>query len=141
MPTSFTIHHPSEMLSVAQAILEAFPKHRVFALSGDLGAGKTTFTKAFASVLGINEAVSSPTFSIVHEYGNEANKLFHFDLYRVKDEAELYGIGFEEYLEQRAYVLIEWPEMAKNFLPTSYVSVVLEAEDENTRQIICRIVD
>ena len=140
-PLKFTTTHPNEMLQVADAILKTFPDQHIFALSGDLGSGKTTFVKAFAVALGLEEEISSPTFSIVHEYGAVEKSIYHCDLYRMKNEAELFQIGFEEYLEKDAYVLIEWPEIALNLLPPVYVSILFEAENENKRKIICLIVN
>jgi tRNA threonylcarbamoyladenosine biosynthesis protein TsaE len=141
-PITYISALPSEMLQIAQSIHAAFPAQKVFILNGDLGSGKTTFVKAFAKAIGIEEEISSPTFSIVHEYGEEGKaKIYHFDLYRLKNEQELYQIGFEEYLERGAYVFIEWPELAKNFLPDNYVSLSFTSENENTRRIICSIVN
>ena len=140
-PLQFTTIHPNDMRQVAEAVLEAFPEQRTFTLSGDLGSGKTTFVKAFAEALGLKEEISSPTFSIVHEYGHGDKQIYHFDLYRIKNEPELFQIGFEEYLEKGAYVLIEWPEIGLNMLPPIYVSIHFEAENENKRKIICRIVN
>lgn len=111
------------------------------ALEGNLGSGKTAFVKGFAACLGITEPVSSPTFSLVHEYGSQQDKIFHFDLYRVKSEAELYQIGFEEYLEQHAWVLIEWPEKARDFLPLKYLSLQFDTLNKNSRRIVCKIVN
>jgi tRNA threonylcarbamoyladenosine biosynthesis protein TsaE len=127
------------MVSVAQSILKTYPDERIFVLNGDLGSGKTTFVKGFAKALNISENVSSPTFSIVHEYGSGGNKIFHFDLYRLENEQDLFQIGFEEYVDSGAYVLIEWPEMAGNLLPSKRVSITFEASNENVREIICSI--
>ena len=140
-PLQFTTNHPSEMLQVAEAILKTYPGEHTFTLSGDLGSGKTTFVKAFAVALGLEEEISSPTFSIVHEYCEGDKRIYHFDLYRIKNQAELFQFGFEEYLEKNAYVLIEWPEIALNLLPGVCVSIHFEAENENKRKIICRIVN
>jgi tRNA threonylcarbamoyladenosine biosynthesis protein TsaE len=140
-PFTYHIHTPEEMADVAKDILKHFPDNRVFTLHGDLGSGKTTFVKAFVKALGVGEEISSPTFSIVHEYHENGLKIFHFDLYRLQNEPELYQIGFEEYMEQGAYVFIEWPDLAKPFLPGVYVSVSFEAENENSRRIICGIVN
>jgi tRNA threonylcarbamoyladenosine biosynthesis protein TsaE len=137
----YTANSTEELKGVAVSIINSFPDQRIFILNGDLGSGKTTFVKAFAVALGIVEEITSPTFSIVHEYGNGNVKVFHFDLYRLENEQELYQIGFEEYMDENAYVFIEWPALAFNFLPTSYVSVSFEAESENTRRIICSVVN
>jgi tRNA threonylcarbamoyladenosine biosynthesis protein TsaE len=100
----------------AQEVRNAFPSTRIFLLEGDLGTGKTTFVKAFCEVLGIGEAVSSPTFNIVHEYRGDLARVYHFDLYRIKNVDELEEIGFAEYLDNDAYVFIEWPELAMPYL-------------------------
>jgi len=138
-PLILHAYDPDEMIYVAENLLKKFPDQRIFTLTGDLGAGKTTFVKAFARELGIDENISSPTFSIVHEYGSGAEIIYHFDLYRLKNELELFEIGFEEYLDGEHYVLIEWPELAQKFLPEQYVSLQFEVEDENSRRIICSI--
>jgi tRNA threonylcarbamoyladenosine biosynthesis protein TsaE len=138
---TFIAETAEDMVSVAEKILEAYPGEKIFTLTGDLGAGKTTFVKAFAKCLGIVEEVSSPTFSLVHEYGSGPLKIFHFDLYRIKSTDELFQIGFEEYLEQGAYVLIEWPEPAKPLLPEHYLSLQFEPENKNSRKIVCGIVN
>jgi tRNA threonylcarbamoyladenosine biosynthesis protein TsaE len=111
------------MPMASQEVRNAFPFSRIFLLEGDLGAGKTSFVKAFCEVLGIEEAVSSPTFNIVHAYEEGDITVYHFDLYRLKNTAELEEIGFDEYLPHRqaglrgdAYVFIEWPELAMPFL-------------------------
>jgi len=138
-PLILHAYDPDEMIYVAENTLKAFPDQRIFTLEGDLGAGKTTFVKAFAKALGIDENISSPTFSIVHEYGSGDETIYHFDLYRLKNELELFDIGFEEYLDGEHYVLIEWPELARKFLPEQYVSLQFEVDEENSRQIICSI--
>ena len=87
----------------------------VVCLTGDLGAGKTTFTKSIAKGLGIEEHITSPTFTIVNEYeGRE--KLYHFDVYRISSPDEMYEIGFEEYLSSDGICIIEWADMIKELL-------------------------
>ncbi|MBK7270131.1 MAG: tRNA (adenosine(37)-N6)-threonylcarbamoyltransferase complex ATPase subunit type 1 TsaE [Flavobacteriales bacterium] len=102
---------------LACRLLHAFRlRRRVFALHGDLGAGKTTLIKAFCSVLGVKDRTSSPSFAIVNEYQRDTGEaLYHFDLYRLKAAEELEGIGFNEYLDSGAYCFIEWPELAGEF--------------------------
>lgn len=104
----------------------------VYCLDGDLGVGKTVFTKGFACGLGIKEAITSPTFSIVNEYVcNSGKKLYHFDLYRLSSEDELYDIGFYEYInDSDAICLIEWGKLFKSELPenTKYITILKDLE-------------
>lgn len=104
-------------LQQTQALAEAMAKHHlsIILLEGDLGAGKTTFTRFYAKALGIEDAITSPTFSIVKEH-DEPVRFVHMDLYRIEEPEELEQIGFEEYLDAD-YVLIEWPEVAEELLP------------------------
>lgn len=95
-------------------ILKNYSEKRIFLLTGNLGAGKTTFVQTFGKILGVKEHITSPTFSIIHEYHTDNDKIFHLDLYRIKDIAELQQIGFEDYLFSDKYCLIEWADMAQN---------------------------
>lgn len=104
---------PEDTKQLAQAMAKKRPP--IILLEGDLGAGKTTFTRFFAESLGITEPVTSPTFSIVKHYP-EPVSFVHMDLYRIEDEEELYHIGFDDYLDAD-HVLIEWPEVARDLLP------------------------
>ena len=92
---------------------EILPKlqHNIFLLKGNLGAGKTTFTQFLLKKLGSNDEVSSPTYAIVNEYHSPKGKIFHFDLYRMKNIDEAYDIGMEEYLDNAFLCIIEWPEI------------------------------
>ena len=98
----------------------------IYCLSGELGAGKTVFAKGFAKGLGITARVTSPTFTILNEYGGGKVNLYHFDLYRLESPEELVGIGFEEYLFGEGVTLIEWPEKAGNLLPAHAVHIKIE---------------
>lgn len=111
---------------LAQALAEKRPP--IILLEGDLGAGKTTFTRFFAESLGITEPVTSPTFSIVKEYHDPVS-FVHMDLYRIDDEEELINIGFEEYLDAD-YVLIEWPEVARDLLPEDVLRLTIRFEGD-----------
>lgn len=88
----------------------------IIAFDGDLGAGKTAFTRGFARGLGIGQAVTSPTFTIVNEYEDGRLPLFHFDLYRLGGEEELFELGFEEYFYRGGVCLVEWSSVAWDFL-------------------------
>jgi len=121
---------------LAAQILTAFPASRVFALHGELGAGKTTLIKGFCAALGVTDPMSSPTFSIVNEYRSEhGGPVYHFDLYRLKDADELQGIGFTEYIDSGAYCFIEWPELAEGLLPLDALHLTLETAPNGVRNV------
>ncbi|SEG50654.1 tRNA threonylcarbamoyladenosine biosynthesis protein TsaE [Halpernia humi] len=96
-----------------KVVAEILPqlKHSILTLKGNLGAGKTTFTQYLLLKLGSKDNVNSPTYSIVNEYDTPKGKVFHFDLYRLKNLDEVYDIGIEEYLESAFLSIIEWPEI------------------------------
>lgn len=108
----------------------------VVAFSGDLGAGKTAFTRGILQGLGYQGRVTSPTFAIVNEYTTPAGAVAHFDLYRILDSDALFEIGFEEYLDGSRIVLIEWSENAADILPNPHKSVhIAHGEADNDRKI------
>ncbi|MBS4899438.1 MAG: tRNA (adenosine(37)-N6)-threonylcarbamoyltransferase complex ATPase subunit type 1 TsaE [Clostridiales bacterium] len=102
----------------------------IFTLSGDLGAGKTAFSKGFAHGLGVEDEVTSPTFTIVCEYGFGRIPLYHFDMYRLADGSELEDIGAEEYLYGNGVCLIEWPENVEGYLPEQVKKIKIEKDLE-----------
>ncbi|MCR4605848.1 MAG: tRNA (adenosine(37)-N6)-threonylcarbamoyltransferase complex ATPase subunit type 1 TsaE [Eubacterium sp.] len=99
----------------------------ILLLYGDLGVGKTVFAKGFAAGLGIDEPVTSPTFTLVHEYEG-TKKLYHFDLYRIGDPDELYDIGYEEYFYSDGISLVEWPERLEDLKPDTAIEIHIEKE-------------
>lgn len=106
----------------------------VLCLSGDLGAGKTTFTQALAAALGVTEPVTSPSFTIVHEYHSGRFPLYHMDVYRVEDATELEDFGFDEYFADKALVVVEWAERVEALLPEHQIRMGLyRCGDENQR--------
>ena len=110
----------------------------VVALIGPLGAGKTTLAKSIAKGLGVTETLTSPTFTIVQEYESGRLPLYHFDVYRVSDEEELFEMGFEEYLHRGGVCLIEWADLIEDMLPPGTVTLRLdygENDDERTVEI------
>ena len=125
--------------SAASQILSTFSAHRVFALFGKMGAGKTTFIKALCRRLHVKDVVNSPTFAIVNEYINtKGESIYHFDFYRLKKESEAIDIGYEEYIYSGCYCFMEWPEMIENLLPEGYITIRLEADDDTeVRTIYC----
>lgn len=96
-----------------------------------MGAGKTTLIKQFCSHLGIEDEVSSPTFSLVNEYESALGPVYHFDLYRIQSEEEFYDIGYEDYFFSGYLCLIEWPEMASGIIPTRHVMVNMRVESDH----------
>jgi tRNA threonylcarbamoyladenosine biosynthesis protein TsaE len=107
----------------------------VISLNGDLGAGKTHFTKGIAIGLGIDDYITSPSFTIVNEYEGKT-KLFHFDVYRIEDLGEMYEIGFEEYLYGDGVCVVEWGNIVKELLPKDTVTINISRIDDNTREIV-----
>jgi len=126
----------NELSEAARSILDEMKGERVFAIRGKMGAGKTTMIKAFCKVLGTEEVVSSPTFSLVNEYTDETGEsVFHFDFYRIKKTEEVFDIGYEEYLFSGNYCFIEWPELILELLPERYVFISIK-ENENRERLI-----
>ena len=105
----FKINKIEDWQHVVNEIMPHF-KHNILLLKGNLGAGKTTFTKFLLKNLGSKDEVSSPTYAIVNEYHTPKGKVFHFDLYRMKNITEVYDIGMDEYLDNAQLCIIEWPE-------------------------------
>lgn len=109
----------------------------VFAFYGNMGAGKTTFVKAVCEELGVDDVITSPTFSIVNEYRSEQTDelIYHFDFYRVKKIEEVYDMGFEDYFYSGALCFIEWPELCEEVLPDDTVKVSINEEPDGSRTI------
>lgn len=106
-------------------------KQKFVVFRGEMGAGKTTFINEVLVQLGVEEAGSSPTFSIVNEYFSvNYGTIYHFDFYRIEDEMEAYDLGVEEIFEADAYIFIEWPERIENILPTNIVSLSFTVDDD-----------
>lgn len=107
---------PKETEELGEKLGKQCKKGDVFAFSGDLGAGKTALTRGIARGLGILDPVTSPTFTIVNEYLEGRLPLFHFDLYRLSEEEELFDMGFEEYFSRNGVCVVEWSERAPSLL-------------------------
>ena len=118
-------------VDAAKQLVDFARNERVFLFDAPMGAGKTTFIKSLCKYLDVIDAMSSPTYSIVNEYHTKNNdKLFHFDLYRIRAAEELFEMGFEEYLTANNYVFIEWPELALPYLD-SYLRIIINTENNN----------
>jgi tRNA threonylcarbamoyladenosine biosynthesis protein TsaE len=130
------IDSPAGLPALARAILDTAGDRRVFLLSGDLGAGKTTLTQALCAELGVTEPVTSPTYALVNEYIGSAGPVYHLDLYRLRDLDEALQIGIEDYLDSGAYCFIEWPELADPLLPEHFVEIKLERTGETSRKVV-----
>ncbi|MBC7864524.1 MAG: tRNA (adenosine(37)-N6)-threonylcarbamoyltransferase complex ATPase subunit type 1 TsaE [Bacteroidia bacterium] len=128
---SFTISAEEELPLVASKLLAFAGDRKVFLFYGEMGSGKTTFIKTLCEALGVKEGLSSPTYSIVNEYISEnGKKIYHFDLYRLKNIAECMDIGMEEYLYSGNYCFVEWPEIAERIYPDGVVKVKINVVDE-----------
>ena len=108
---------------LARDILADSSLPRFIALYGDLGVGKTAFVRGFTSAVAPSARVKSPTFALVNEYRGEKTSVFHFDMYRITDEDELYSIGFYDYLDRNGICLVEWSENIEYALPEEFLRV------------------
>lgn len=112
--------------TLAEKIARTLRGGEVIVLSGELGAGKTAFTKALAAALGVKETVLSPTFTMVKEYKGENLGLYHFDLYRIEDAAELEELGLDEYFSSDAVTVIEWNKLDFSDFPGKVIEISID---------------
>ena len=131
MNKSFNI---TEINSVAKEILESV-NSRTILFYGEMGVGKTTLIREIVKELGYLHDVSSPTFSIVNEYEIKDGLVYHFDFFRIKNEEEVYDIGFEDYLDSDQWIFIEWPEKISSLIPDRVNEIHLEKAGKNIRRI------
>ena len=125
------ISNSNNHLEAAKALITFAGNEKVCLFDAPMGAGKTTFIKSICTYLGVSNAMSSPTYSIVNEYITHTNQLiFHFDLYRLTNSEELADIGFEEYLDKGDFIFIEWPELSLPFM-NHYTKITLTLEGNN----------
>ena len=123
-------YNAAETYKVGYDIGESAKRGQIYCLEGDLGTGKTVFTQGFATGLGIDEPINSPTFTIVQEYEDGRLPLYHFDVYRIADTEEMYEIGFDEYIEGDGVCLIEWANLISEILPTQMTFIRIEKDLE-----------
>ena len=133
----YRTHSEGETEAVGESLAQSLAPGAVIAFTGDLGAGKTAFTRGLARGLGLTDRVTSPTFTIVNEYEGGRLPLFHFDMYRLESSDELFDIGWEDYLDRGGVCAVEWSERVEEALPGDAVTVTIARcpENENWRLI------
>ena len=131
---TFETHSPEQTEALGEALGKVLSPGAVVAYTGDLGAGKTAFTRGLAKGLGASEPVTSPTYTIVNEYLSGRIPLFHFDMYRLGSSEDLFDIGWEDYLERGGVCALEWSENVADALENP-IRVQLEKTGENARRI------
>ncbi|PKP14922.1 MAG: tRNA (adenosine(37)-N6)-threonylcarbamoyltransferase complex ATPase subunit type 1 TsaE [Bacteroidetes bacterium HGW-Bacteroidetes-23] len=125
----------SEIEIIAQKIINSNPE-KVILFNGQMGAGKTTFIKALSKALGVKNPTSSPTFSLVNEYEANEGLVYHFDMYRLKNEMEALDFGIEDYLYSGHWCFIEWAEKIPNLIPEKHSFITIEILENGNRNII-----
>lgn len=131
-----TTHSADETQALGQKLASRLAPGDVIAYFGDLGAGKTAFTRGLAQGLGITDPVTSPTYTIVNEYRSGRIPLFHFDMYRLSSSDELFDIGWEDYLSRGGVCAVEWSENVEDALQDAIrVTIEKDADEPDTRHI------
>ncbi|WP_370086621.1 tRNA (adenosine(37)-N6)-threonylcarbamoyltransferase complex ATPase subunit type 1 TsaE [Ekhidna sp.] len=129
-------YNEEELQEVARKLISNFGHIKVWCFDAEMGAGKTTLTKAICKELGVVDEMSSPTFSIVNEYQTKKGvDIYHFDFYRLKDFEEALDIGVEDYLYSGNLCLLEWPDIIESLLPDEYLQISIKLVGDNTRSL------
>lgn len=128
----YTTNSPEKTFQFGQEFAKILQLGMVILLSGDLGAGKTCFASGIIKGLGVDQYVTSPTFTLINQYSGRL-PVAHFDLYRLNEPDELFDIGFTEYLDGQWVLLIEWPERAEDYLPATYIKVEISVQGETRK--------
>ena len=131
----FITNSPEETEKIGEKLAKALPAGTILAYRGDLGAGKTAFTRGLARGLGANEPVTSPTYTIVNEYLSGRLPLFHFDMYRLRSADDLFDIGWEDYLDRNGICAVEWSENVAEAMEDA-VFITIQKTGEGSRRII-----
>ncbi len=132
MNKTFTLN---DVKALSKEIIESVP-HKVLLFYGEMGVGKTTLIKELCKYLGVNDTISSPTFSLVNEYTTVHNEcIYHFDLYRITNDEEALDIGIEDYLYSKNWCFIEWPQNIENLLPLEATKIQLSLSEDGSRTI------
>lgn len=134
MKNIFLSNSAFETENLARKFASKLKGNEVIAFYGDLGVGKTAFTRGVADFFGLKDEVSSPTFALVNEYSSEKVKIYHFDMYRINTFEDLESTGFFDYLE-RGIILVEWSENIKEYLPENLIEIKISKTGENSREI------
>ena len=127
----FMTGSPTETEALGEKLAQKLRPGAIIAYEGDLGAGKTAFTRGLARGLGVQESVTSPTYTIVNEYTSGNMPLFHFDMYRLHSADDLFDIGWEDYLERGGVCAVEWSEQVPGALPEDAVHVVIQRHPDH----------
>ena len=130
----YITNSPGETEAIAKKLADLLQPGTVIAYKGDLGAGKTAFTRGLARGLGITEPVTSPTYTIVNEYTSGKMPLFHFDMYRLSSSDDLFDIGWEDYLERGGVCAVEWSENVADAMENA-LWITIEKTGEESRRI------
>lgn len=131
----FTSHSREETLHFAEQVAASLEPNTVIALTGALGAGKTTFTQGIAWALGVSECVTSPTFTLIQEYEGTRMPVFHMDLYRLDSVEEFELLGAEDYFFRGGITLIEWSEKAQAILPANTLHIHFDMVPDGSRRL------
>lgn len=134
---TFVINNIKQTKKLAQSFAKLLVGGEVILLNGDLGAGKTTFTKFVLQALGVKDNITSPTFTLMHEYKTKRFNIYHFDMYRLSDANEATALGFEEYLyseDKSSIVFVEWSENIKDILKGNFIKINIKLIDDNKRK-------
>lgn len=131
---TYITHSPEETEKIGEALGKILPAGTILAYRGNLGAGKTAFTRGLARGLGCRELVTSPTYTIVNEYLGGRLPLFHFDMYRLHSSDDLWDIGWEDYLDRGGICAVEWSENVADAMEDA-ITVTIEKLGEDTRRI------
>ena len=135
MKTKKLKYNIKDLPKIAKTILEEAKSKNIF-FYGEMGAGKTTLIKQIIKQLGVVDNVNSPTFSLVNEYISDfEDTIFHFDFYRIEDEEEALDIGIDDYFNQNAMCLVEWPQNVENLLPLNRTEIHISILDEDNRTL------
>ncbi len=132
------IHIPSidKLDEAAEQLVGMLGPFKKIALSGEMGAGKTTLIQSVCKAMGVEDVVASPTFALINEYfTREGASIFHFDLYRIEDITEMYDFGYEDYFYSDSYCFIEWPEKAMELMPEDVLHLTINVLEDGTRVV------